>query len=190
MIWIWEPSRACRDLEEWAGFLKFLKKHKICQYIESHRTLYDVANSRRERKSLADDGIDSQWEAEKNSARVIRDVADAAEKGRAHGRLSYGFRRTYAWQTGSTGRRRYAMTGQFPNKAEAGIVKEIIESVARGDSLRTICARFDERGVTTARLSENGEVVRAGTGRGGGAAGETAVANAARRDPSPAARPR
>jgi site-specific DNA recombinase len=74
-------------------------------------------------------------EAERNSERVTRRSEARAREGRGHGG-----QRPYGWQAGD--RRKL-------DPKEHKVIKEAVKRVFRGDSLRSIAADFNSRGVST-----------------------------------------
>lgn len=75
-------------------------------------------------------------EAERNSERVTRRSEARAREGRGHGG-----QRPYGWQ---------AEDRTKLNPAEHRVIKEAVKRVFRGDSLRSIAADFNTRGIPTA----------------------------------------
>jgi len=141
IVWLWESSRGDRRLSTWAAFLELCQDNGVKIWVESHNNdrLYNLAIPR-DMKTLADDGADSQYESDKTSLRVSDDARKAARAGRPHGLAPYGYRREYEQGT---------LTGQYKHPDEAPVVKEIIQSVARGESLRAIRDSLNERGIRT-----------------------------------------
>src|SRR5699024_12608606 len=56
--------------------------------------LYDPSRGR-DRRSLHEDAVDSEYETDKMSDRIRRAVNASAKEGRPHGKNLYGYRRTY-----------------------------------------------------------------------------------------------
>jgi DNA invertase Pin-like site-specific DNA recombinase len=91
---LWEPSRGSRRLSEWARLLELLEDRGVDLFVTSHGRGYDLANPR-DRRSLHEDGTDSEYESGKTSVRMKRARAAEAAQGLPHGRVPYGFRREY-----------------------------------------------------------------------------------------------
>ena len=72
--------------------------------------------------------------------RIRRDLADAAQRGRPHGRKAYGYDREYDVRTGKLDR-------QVPHPEQAPVVVEIITRIAGGDAVAAIWRDLNERGV-------------------------------------------
>jgi site-specific DNA recombinase len=86
-------------------------------FVTTHGRCYDPANGR-DRRSLLDDAVDSEYESSKMSARSRRAAAASAALGRPHGRVPYGFRRVFDPQT------RAFLTPE-PEPVEAAVVAEL-----------------------------------------------------------------
>ena len=97
---------------------------------------YDPANGR-DRRSLLEDAVDSEFESGKISARLKRAAAANAAAGKPHGRAPYGYRRRYDERTRK-------MIAQEPDPVEAPVIRELFERVKSGHSLRSIA--LDLRG--------------------------------------------
>lgn len=144
ILMLWEPSRGSRRLSEWARFIELLEKRSVLLYVTSHGRTYDPANAR-DRRSLHEDGTDSEYESAKISGRVRRAMAANAAAGKPHGRILYGYRREY--EVTPAGRR--IMLGQVHEAPEAAIVREIFASIGKGHSLRAIAEELNKIGVST-----------------------------------------
>jgi site-specific DNA recombinase len=139
VVVLWEPSRGDRRLTGWSEFLDECRTRNVLIHVTSHRRTYDLSNAR-DWKSLAEDGIDSAWESEKTSMRIRRDLADAAERGRPHGRLAYGYMRQYDVRTGK-------LDSQVPHPEQAPVVAGIISRIADGEAVSAIVNDLATRSV-------------------------------------------
>lgn len=139
VLQLWESSRGSREQVEWATFLNLLRDHGVLLHVTSHRRVYDLSNPR-DRRTLDEDGVDSAYESAKTSVRMKRHMAANALKGRPHGRVPFGYRRTYDPDTGR-------LAAQVPHEAEAPIVQELFERLAQRHSLRSIERDFAARGI-------------------------------------------
>ena len=136
---LWEASRGSRRLSEWARFIETCETAGVRIHVTTHQRTYDPANAR-DRRSLQEDGTDSEYESAKTSARSIRAAASAAVDGRPHGRVPFGYRRVYDPATGR-------LAGQEKEPVEAAVVAELFDRLERGHSLRAIARDFEIRGV-------------------------------------------
>jgi DNA invertase Pin-like site-specific DNA recombinase len=139
---LWEPSRGSRRLSEWSRLLELLEDRGVDLFVTSHGRGYDLANPR-DRRSLAEDGVDSEYESGKTSIRMRRARAAEAANGLPHGRVPYGYRRDY--RVSPSGHRE--LVGQVPEPAEAAVVRELYQRIAEGHSIRSIARDFAARGI-------------------------------------------
>jgi site-specific DNA recombinase len=139
---LWEPSRGSRRLSVWAAFLEELEDRGIRLHITSHGRSYDLSNAR-DRRSLHEDGTDSEYESAKLSGRVARTMAINGAAGKPHGRPAYGYRREYTLT--AAGKRE--LIGQVRDPATAPVVKRIFNSISAAVSLRAIAAALNAEGI-------------------------------------------
>ena len=144
VLWLWESSRGDRKLSTWATLLDNCRVHGVRIWVETHGRLYDMANPR-DWRTLAEDGIDSEYESAKTAQRTTRSAASRAAAGKPVGKAPYGYTRRY--ELDPAGKRK--LVGQVPHPAEAPVVREIIAAVAARESLRAITARLNERDAPT-----------------------------------------
>ncbi|WP_270889895.1 recombinase family protein [Pedococcus sp. 5OH_020] len=136
---LWEPSRGSRDLVTWAALLDVCRRQKVLLHVTSHGRTYDPGNPR-DWRTLADDGVDSAYESEKQSQRITRAMAANAKAGRPHGRVPYGYVRSYDPAT-------KAFVGQEPDPETAAVVREIIGRVGRAEPVIAVSRDLNARGV-------------------------------------------
>ncbi|MDQ0664685.1 DNA invertase Pin-like site-specific DNA recombinase [Arthrobacter ulcerisalmonis] len=82
---LWESSRGSRRTGEWVDLIELCEERGIRIWVTTHGRLYDPANAR-DRRTLLEDAVDSEYESAKTSKRLQRDMRSDAEKGRPHGR--------------------------------------------------------------------------------------------------------
>ena len=138
---IWESSRGSRDLEDWAALLRRCRDQRVLIHVVSHNHTYDMQNGR-DWRTLAEDGVDSAYESEKTSARILRDKAAAAQAGRPDGRFPFGYQRRYDPAT-------RALIAQEPHPEQAPIVRDIFARIASGDPISAVAA---DLGLTRSRV--------------------------------------
>jgi site-specific DNA recombinase len=136
---LWEASRGSRRLSEWARFIETCEAAGVRIHVTTHQRTYDVSNAR-DRRTLQEDGTDSEYESAKTSGRSLRAAASSAVEGRPHGRVPFGYRRVYDPATGR-------LAGQEKEPVEAAVVAELFDRLDRGHSLRAIARDFETRGV-------------------------------------------
>jgi hypothetical protein len=97
----------------------------------------------RDRRSLHEDGTDSEYESAKISARATRTVLSRAAAGKPHGRVPYGYVRQY--ELSSSGKR--VLMGQVPDPATAPVIERIFEAIGKKKTLRAIAAELNADGI-------------------------------------------
>jgi site-specific DNA recombinase len=143
VVVLWEPSRGDRDLESWVGFLNRCRKHHVRIHAVAHQRTYDPSNAR-DYRSLAEDGVDSAYESDKTSQRVLRGHATAAAAGRPHAPTTYGYARRYDPAS-------RVFLEQVPEPEHAAVVRDIIASIGRGEPLHQITHRLNASSTPTPR---------------------------------------
>lgn len=136
---LWESSRGSRRTGEWVDLIDVCASSGVRIHVTSHRRTYDPSNAR-DRRTLLEDAVDSEYESAKLSGRVVRALAANATAGRPHGQTPYGYRRVYDDRTG-------ALIRQEPDPATAPHIRELFERVRAGDSMRSIERDWTERGI-------------------------------------------
>lgn len=141
LLVLWESSRGSRKVSEWCALIEACEAAGVRIFVTTHNRAYDPANGR-DRRSLLEDAVDSEYESWKTSQRTGRSGAERAARGEPHGRTGYGYRRIYDERT-----RR--LIAQEPEPAEAAVVAELFERLARGHSMLAIARDFEARGFRT-----------------------------------------
>jgi hypothetical protein len=121
--------------------IELCEQQRVRIHVTTHGRTYDPANSR-DRRTLLEDAVDSEYESGKISARAKRAAAANAAAGKPHGRVPYGYRRRYDERTRT-------MITQEPEPAEASVIRELFDRVRAGHSLRSIALDFEGRGIHT-----------------------------------------
>jgi site-specific DNA recombinase len=142
----WEASRAQRDLSAYVE-LRDLCAERGVLWCYSGRT-YDLSRGD-DRFSTGLDALLSEKEAEQTRERVLRGVRANAAAGRPHGRLPYGYRIIRNPTTGEA-------IDRVPDEAEAPIVREIVRRSVEGESMYSITADLNARGVPAPRPRADG----------------------------------
>lgn len=140
----WEPSRADRDLETWVTFVSRCRTKGVLVHLTGDDDTLDPRNPSHWHR-LITGGVDAAMESEKVSRRVRRGTAAAAAAGRPHGPAPYGYERIIVGE-------QQTAHGPKPVKeqrrsADAPIVVEIFERIARSDPLSAVVRDLDQRGV-------------------------------------------
>jgi DNA invertase Pin-like site-specific DNA recombinase len=133
-IVLWESSRGSRKVSEWCELLELLEELGKIVVVTTHGPrLYNPANDR-DWRSLIEDAVDAEYESRKTSKRVGRSMAASAHAGKVPGgRRAFG----------------YTRSGLELEPIEAGIVRECARRVLASESIRSIAADLNRRGVRT-----------------------------------------
>lgn len=142
---LWETSRASRDPEEWIPLLAECRRAGIKIFVTADDELYDLSKPKHW-KQLATDGIANAFSSEETSLRVKRDADASAEAGRPSGPILFGYERVYDPKTRE-------LVEQRPHPENAPVVVDIITSVYKGESLKSIARRLNEAGIPSPRDS-------------------------------------
>jgi DNA invertase Pin-like site-specific DNA recombinase len=143
---IWETSRAWRKLSEWILLVDACRDNNVLMHVTSHYRTYDPS-IRRDRKTLIEEGVDSEDEAEKLAERVKRAFDANREQGKPHSRPPYG----YEVQIDPNNPRQ---TIRVFVPEQAAIVREVIERVAKSHTLTAIRNDLNARGVPSPSVAQ------------------------------------
>lgn len=138
---LWESSRGSRKLSEWVRLIELCEERQVRIYVTSDGKLYDPSDPR-DRRSLQEDGVDSEYESAKISKRTKRSNGSNAALGRPNGAVPFGYTRRY---DPSTGR----LVAQEPHPGEAPVVRELFTRLHQGHALNAIAKDFEARGIRT-----------------------------------------
>lgn len=139
VLMLWESSRGSRRAGEWVTLLELLEERGVRVHVTTHGRTYDPAVAR-DRRSLLEDAIDSEYESSKVSARVTRAAAASAAAGRPHGVPPFGYQRVFDERTGR-------LINWEPHPDEAPVMVELFDRLRRGHSFRAIARDFEARGI-------------------------------------------
>jgi site-specific DNA recombinase len=138
---LWESSRGSRRTGEWVDLIELCERAGVRIFVTTHGRVYEPGNPR-DRRSLLEDAVDSEYESGKTSLRMTRAHAAGAAQGRPAGVVAYGYQRSYDPRT-------RALVAQEIVPDEAKVIRELYDRLHKGHSLRSIAADFDTRGVRT-----------------------------------------
>jgi DNA invertase Pin-like site-specific DNA recombinase len=136
---LWESSRGSRKVGEWVELIDLCEQRSVLIHVTTHQRTYDPANAR-DRRSLLEDAVDSEYESAKTSQRQRRAAAANAAAGKPHGPAPYGYVRRYDPVTRK-------LVAQEPDPVEAPVVREVYARLLAGHSLRAISRDLEARGV-------------------------------------------
>lgn len=148
---MWANNRGSRKVAEWAHLVELLAERKIHVFVTTHNRLYDPTN-RHDWRTLMDDAVRSEDESRAISESVSRASAANAAAGLPHGKVPYGYRRIYHETT-------KAFIRQEPEPAEAAVISELFQRIAKRHAMKAIARDFNSRGLRTRpRLDSNGQL--------------------------------
>jgi site-specific DNA recombinase len=136
---LWESSRGSRRVGEWVTLIDLCEEAGVTILVTTHRRLYDPSVPR-DRRSLLEDAVDSEYESAKTSQRSHRAVAAAVAAGRPTGSAPFGYRRRYDERT-----RRLAEQEIDPDTAP--VVREVFDRLLKGHAFMAIARDLEARGI-------------------------------------------
>jgi site-specific DNA recombinase len=128
VLWMWESSRGSRRTGVWCSLIDACEDAGVNIGVTTHDRIYDTSNAR-DRRSLQEDAVDSEYESAKTSMRVTRDVEAAvkAEGGaRPHGRRPYGYEREYNMSTKK-------MIRQYEHPEQGPLLRQAVKGIIAGE---------------------------------------------------------
>ena len=99
-------------------------------FVTTHERIYDPSNER-DRRTLLEDAVDSEYESGKVSKRTARTAAAEAAKGRPAGVAPHGYRPEYDQRTGR-------LLNWVENPEESAVPRELFRRLRAGESLGSI----------------------------------------------------
>lgn len=155
LVCLWEASRGDRTVTSWSQFLDLCRLRAVLIYSVVNERMYDVRRPD-DWKALINDGVDAQMESEKISMRVRRGTRNAAEAGKPHGKVPYGFKRIYDAATGE-------FIAQVPDETvyttesghtykPADVVRFVFDSVLRDVPSGQICRTLNDLQIPSPQL--------------------------------------
>lgn len=126
VIWLWESSRGDRKLSTWAALLEACQERGVYIWVETHKKLYDMRNSR-DMRTMGEEGTDNVYESDKIADRVNRDKEAARAAGILRtvlgGNPPVGFRQgKHDWET---------------DPAHADVMRDVAARMFEGEDLRS-----------------------------------------------------
>ena len=124
----WEASRMFRDLEVYVALRNLCEANGVLWCYNG--TVYDPSK-RQDRMMLNFMAIQAEDEAEGIKERNTRTTKLNRERGGVHGKLPFGYTRSYDPKTGD-------LVGQFPHPDHADVVVDLFQRAARRESLLSL----------------------------------------------------
>ncbi|MEV8245000.1 recombinase family protein [Streptomyces rochei] len=138
VLMLWESSRGSRRVGEWVSFIELLEEKGVLIWVTTHERMYDPRNGR-DRKSLIEDAVSSEYESYLTHRRVLGTAAFEASKGRPSGRAPIGMKAVYDEDTGK-------LVTWVEDSDHSGMIRFLFEQLDRGVSLSNLERVFAERG--------------------------------------------
>lgn len=148
---LWESSRGSRRVGEWVLLCDLLAERQISVHVTTHGRTYDPSNPR-DRRSLLEDAVDSEYESGKMSNRIRRTGEAQAREGKPPWRGAFGHPRNY--QSGG-------QTVPVPEEtvaSEAQAVRDLYSGLFAGRTLTSMAGELNSRGLRTSLGSPWGRV--------------------------------
>ena len=145
VLMLWESSRGSRRVGEWVTLIELCEDRGVRIYVTTHSRLYDPGNPR-DRRSLLEDAVDSEYESAKISGRTLRGLNANARDGKPHGICPFGFKRDYVTLKG-----KLVPVRQYAHPDEAPLVVELFTRTRAGHSFRAIARDWAAKGITGRR---------------------------------------
>jgi site-specific DNA recombinase len=150
---VWEISRNQRDLAVYVQIRDLCTEVGLNFWLVGG-VLYDLRD-KNDRMMLGFQAVQAEWLADSIRDNVLRGIVGAAEAGRPHGKVTYGYRRIYHTRTRALERQEpdieirqaTAVDGTVSEYTHASVVREIFDKVTGGTPLITIEDDLNERGV-------------------------------------------
>jgi site-specific DNA recombinase len=144
VIILYEPSRGDRVMDTWVALVSLCGDQHVGILIPTHDRMYKPWNDR-DRRSLLEDGVDSEYEVRKTAGRIKRHLAANAAAGRPHGMPLYGYLRHYS--------ERGTLLDVTKDPEQSPVTLEAASRYARGEPVTWIAAGFNERGILAPRAA-------------------------------------
>jgi site-specific DNA recombinase len=150
---IWEMARRERDLAVYVQIRDMCVEVGMYFWLVGG-VLFDLRD-KNDRMMLGFQAVQAEWMADSIRDNVLRGIVGAAEAGRPHGKVTYGYRRIYNSRTRALERQEpdtevrtaTAADGTQTEYTRAGVVREIFDKVTGGVPLITIENELNARGV-------------------------------------------
>jgi site-specific DNA recombinase len=157
---VWEISRKERDLAVYVQIRDLCHQVGLFFWLVGG-VLYDLRD-KNDRMMLGFQAVQAEYMADYIRDNVLRGIVGAAEAGRPHGKVTYGYRRIYHQRTRALERQELdteireatGRDGTVTKYSRAGIVEEIFDKVGSGTPLIVIERDLNDRGIPSPQGAE------------------------------------
>lgn len=111
-------------------------------WVTSHGRVYDPANPR-DRRSLHEDAVDSEYESAKTSELLRRTMLANAKAGRVHGKNLYGYRRLRRYDAA---KRKEVLDSIIVDPVQGPVVREAVAMLLDGKTYYQVAKHFNMKG--------------------------------------------
>lgn len=130
---------------EWVTLIELCEDRAVRIYVTTHGRMYDPSNPR-DRRSLLEDAVDSEYESSKISSRTLRGLDANARDGKPHGICPFGYQRDYEIVDG-----RSQPVRQYAHPVEGPLIVSLFTRVRAGHAFNAIAQDWRELGVVGRR---------------------------------------
>lgn len=145
LLWLWESSRGSRRVGEWVTLIELCEDRAVRIYVTTHGRTYDPSNPR-DRRSLLEDAVDSEYESSKISSRTLRGLDTNARDGKPHGICPFGYQRDYEIIGGER-----RPVRQYAHPVEGPLIVSLFTRVRAGHPFNVIAQDWKDLGVVGRR---------------------------------------
>jgi len=150
---LWEIARGQRDLAVYVEIRDLCVRVGLRFWLVSG-TVYDLTD-RNDRMTLGMQAVQAEFQADYTRDNVRRGIVGAAEAGRPHAQVTYGYRRIYDSRTKALLRQEpddeprtaVGVDGVRSQYTPAGIVAEVVTRLAEGVTITALVRELNARGV-------------------------------------------
>lgn len=145
LLWLWESSRGSRRVGEWVTLIELAEERGVRVFVTTHARAYDPADPR-DRRSLLEDAVDSEYESAKTSKRTKRGIEANTAEGRPHGICPFGYAREYEIRRGQL-----VPVRQYPDPVESPLIVELFTKVRKRVPFAVVERDWAKRGIAGRR---------------------------------------
>jgi site-specific DNA recombinase len=137
LVIFWEISRGSRTTKEGIDFVDVCAAQDVLVYVIDEDCEFDPREPR-DRKRLINMFADAEYEVGQHRKRIVRDKQHILDQGLPDGKIPFGHRRLYHERTRE-------LIRQEPDPVNRDCIREGVQRVRKGQSLRRILTDFNRR---------------------------------------------